>query len=112
MCRDANFSSIVTDSALKRAIFDSANFSCIATDAKGVIQLFNVGADRARRYFRSAGGDRPSPGLEPRTGYADYAGLRGFGVQIFSSFVRFLPCGIDINSIGMGMHLQTFATGI
>jgi hypothetical protein len=27
---------------LQRAIFNSANFSSIATDAKGVIQLFNV----------------------------------------------------------------------
>jgi len=32
--------------ALQNAIFKSANFSCIATDAKGVIQLFNVGAER------------------------------------------------------------------
>jgi PAS domain S-box-containing protein len=32
--------------ALQRAIFDSANFSCIATDAQGVIQIFNVGAER------------------------------------------------------------------
>src|SRR5271154_2245278 len=31
---------------LQRAIFDSANFSCIATDAQGVIQIFNVGAER------------------------------------------------------------------
>jgi PAS domain S-box-containing protein len=31
---------------LQRAIFNSANFSSIATDAKGVIQLFNVGAER------------------------------------------------------------------
>ena len=31
---------------LQRAIFNSANFSCIATDAKGVIQIFNVGAER------------------------------------------------------------------
>jgi PAS domain S-box-containing protein len=31
---------------LQRAIFTSANFSSIATDAKGVIQIFNVGAER------------------------------------------------------------------
>ncbi|WP_301101645.1 PAS domain S-box protein [Propionivibrio sp.] len=31
--------------ALQNAIFKSANFSCIATDAKGVIQIFNVGAE-------------------------------------------------------------------
>jgi len=32
--------------ALQTAIFNSANFSSIATDAKGVIQIFNVGAER------------------------------------------------------------------
>nr|WP_200874393.1 PAS domain-containing protein [Ferrovum myxofaciens] len=31
--------------ALQNAIFNSANFSSIATDAKGVIQIFNVGAE-------------------------------------------------------------------
>ena len=32
--------------ALQKAILNSANFSSIATDAKGVIQIFNVGAAR------------------------------------------------------------------
>ncbi|MBE0612033.1 MAG: PAS domain S-box protein [Burkholderiales bacterium] len=36
--------------ALQSAIFNSANFSCIATDAKGVIQIFNVGAERMLGY--------------------------------------------------------------
>nr|WP_315490082.1 PAS domain S-box protein [uncultured Rhodoferax sp.] len=36
--------------ALQSAIFNSANFSCIATDAEGVIQLFNVGAERMLGY--------------------------------------------------------------
>src|SRR4030043_387373 len=36
--------------ALQNAILNSANFSSIATDAKGVIQLFNVGADRLLGY--------------------------------------------------------------
>ena len=36
--------------ALQNAIFESANFSCIATDEKGVIQLFNVGAERMLGY--------------------------------------------------------------
>src|SRR5580704_4764061 len=36
--------------ALQRAIFSSTNFSCIATDAKGVIQIFNVGAQRMLGY--------------------------------------------------------------
>jgi len=36
--------------ALQRAIFNSANFSSIATDAQGVIQIFNVGAERMLGY--------------------------------------------------------------
>ncbi|HTN65881.1 MAG TPA: PAS domain S-box protein, partial [Burkholderiaceae bacterium] len=36
--------------ALQHAIFNSANFSCIATDAQGVIQIFNVGAERMLGY--------------------------------------------------------------
>lgn len=39
--------------ALQNAIFNSANFSIIATDAKGVIQLFNVGAERMLGYTAS-----------------------------------------------------------
>src|SRR5947199_1895819 len=36
--------------ALQNAIFNSVNFSSIATDAKGVIQIFNVGAERMLGY--------------------------------------------------------------
>ncbi|MES2013620.1 MAG: PAS domain S-box protein [Pseudomonadota bacterium] len=36
--------------ALQSAIFNSANFSSIATDAKGVIQIFNVGAEHMLGY--------------------------------------------------------------
>ncbi|MGD0769240.1 MAG: PAS domain S-box protein [Tepidisphaeraceae bacterium] len=36
--------------ALQSAIFSSANFSSIATDEKGVIQIFNVGAERMLGY--------------------------------------------------------------
>jgi len=36
--------------ALQDAIFSSANFSIIATDERGVIQLFNVGAERMLGY--------------------------------------------------------------
>jgi PAS domain S-box-containing protein len=36
--------------ALQKAIFDSTNFSSIATDEKGVIQIFNVGAERMLGY--------------------------------------------------------------
>jgi signal transduction histidine kinase len=37
--------------ALQRAIFNSANFSSIATDAQGVIQIFNVGAEQMLGYM-------------------------------------------------------------
>jgi PAS domain S-box-containing protein len=46
---DAHF--IASD--LQSAIFNSANFSSIATDAKGVIQIFNVGAERMLGYTAS-----------------------------------------------------------
>ena len=36
--------------ALQRAILNSANFSSIATDATGVIQIFNIGAERMLGY--------------------------------------------------------------
>ena len=75
--------------ALQSAIFNSANFSSIATDAKGVIQIFNVGAERMLgytaaevvdqdhpgRHFRSAGGDRPRHGVESRNWHPDCARL-------------------------------------
>jgi PAS domain-containing protein len=67
---------------LQSAIFNSANFPSIATDAKGVIQIFNVGAERmlgygaaevmqdhAGRHFRSAGSDRPRQGAHRRAGH-------------------------------------------
>jgi PAS domain S-box-containing protein len=37
--------------ALQDAIYNSANFSSIATDAQGVIQIFNVGAERMLGYL-------------------------------------------------------------
>ena len=36
--------------ALQDALFNSARFSSIATDEKGVIQIFNVGAERMLKY--------------------------------------------------------------
>src|SRR5687768_17818566 len=41
---------LLTTGALQTAIFNSANFSSIATDAQGVIQIFNVGAERMLGY--------------------------------------------------------------
>src|SRR6202795_2475267 len=45
-----NSEALLTTGALQSAIFNSANFSSIATDAKGVIQIFNVGAERMLGY--------------------------------------------------------------
>src|SRR5438105_1541603 len=47
--------------ALQNAIFNSANFSSIATDEKGVIQLFNVGAERMLGYMAIEVVDRITP---------------------------------------------------
>ncbi|MCX7192998.1 MAG: PAS domain S-box protein [Proteobacteria bacterium] len=45
--------SMLKTGSLQRAIFNSSHFSCIATDSKGVIQLFNVGAERMMGYAAS-----------------------------------------------------------
>jgi len=47
--------------ALRNAILGSANFAIIATDEKGVIQLFNVGAERMLGYKAAEVVDRISP---------------------------------------------------
>ena len=47
--------------ALQSAIFNSANFSSIATDAKGVIQIFNVGAERMLGYAAADVMDKITP---------------------------------------------------
>ena len=47
--------------ALQNAIFNSANFSSIATDAKGVIQIFNVGAERMLGYTAAEVMDKITP---------------------------------------------------
>ncbi|MEY2485312.1 MAG: hypothetical protein QOH39_960 [Verrucomicrobiota bacterium] len=41
---------LIKTDALQSAIFNSANFSSIATDERGVIQIFNVGAERMLGY--------------------------------------------------------------
>jgi PAS domain S-box-containing protein len=60
LCEDAGTADRATDArrqnallkagALQNAILTSANFSIIATDEKGIIQLFNVGAERMLGY--------------------------------------------------------------
>jgi PAS domain S-box-containing protein len=47
--------------SLQDAIFNSANFSSIATDAQGVIQIFNVGAERMLGYEAGEVVDKITP---------------------------------------------------
>ena len=81
--------------ALQSAIFNSANFSSIATDEKGRHpdlqrrRRADAGLYRGRsdeqdypgRHFRSAGGDCPRQSLERRAGDQNHSRLRGVGVQ-------------------------------
>jgi len=53
--------SLLKTGALQNAILNSANFSSIATDEKGVIQLFNVGAERMLGYSAAEVIDRITP---------------------------------------------------
>ncbi len=53
--------SLLKTGALQSAILNSANFSSIATDEKGVIQLFNVGAERMLGYSASEVIDQITP---------------------------------------------------
>jgi PAS domain S-box-containing protein len=52
---------LLTTGALQTAIFNSANFSSIATDAQGVIQIFNVGAERMLGYAAAEVLDKSTP---------------------------------------------------
>src|SRR3981081_110753 len=52
---------LLTTGALQSAIFNSANFSSIATDAKGVIQIFNVGGERMLGYTAAEVMNRITP---------------------------------------------------
>src|SRR4030095_12623314 len=47
--------------ALQNAILSSANFSIIATDEKGIIQLFNVGAERMLGYLAAEVVNKSTP---------------------------------------------------
>ncbi len=75
--------------ALQSAIFNSANFSSIATDAKGVIQIFNVGAERMMGYAAAEVVDRITPAdlHDPQEVIARAKALSAeFGVAIAPGF--------------------------
>ena len=54
-------SALLKAGALQNAILTSANFSIIATDEKGIIQLFNTGAERMLGYPAAEVVNRFSP---------------------------------------------------
>jgi PAS domain S-box-containing protein len=75
--------------ALQNAILNSANFSSIATDEKGVIQLFNVGAERMLGYSAAEVIDRITPAdiSDPQEVIARAAALsRELGTTITPGF--------------------------
>ena len=86
---------LIKAGALQSAIFNSANFSSIATDATGVIQIFNVGAERMLGYTADEVTNKVTPAeisdpqeviarataLERRARHHDHARLRGPGLQ-------------------------------
>src|ERR1035437_896977 len=53
--------SLLRTGALQTAILTSPNFSIIATDEKGIIQLFNVGAERMLGYLATEVVNKISP---------------------------------------------------
>jgi PAS domain S-box-containing protein len=57
----AHKEALLKSGALQSAIFNSPNFSSIATDANGVIQIFNVGAERMLGYAAGEVTDRITP---------------------------------------------------
>jgi PAS domain S-box-containing protein len=57
----ARKNALLKTGALQNAILNSANFSSIATDDKGVIQLFNVGAERMLGYSAAEVVDQITP---------------------------------------------------
>jgi len=59
--RKAAEEALLRAGALQAAIFNSANFSSIATDAQGVIQIFNVGAERMLGYKAEEVVDKSTP---------------------------------------------------
>ena len=86
---------LLETATLQSAIFNRANFSSIATDAKGVIQIFNVGAERMLGYAAAEVMNKITPAdisdpqeviarasaLSARIRHPDHAGLRGAGLQ-------------------------------
>jgi signal transduction histidine kinase len=81
---------------LQNAILNSANFAIIATDADGIIQLFNIGAERLLGYAAGDVVDKMTPSdiHDPQEAIARAEGLSaefattiapGFGALVFKA---------------------------
>jgi PAS domain S-box-containing protein len=80
---------VLKTKALQNAILNSANFSIIATDPQGVIQLFNVGAERMLGYPADSVVDKMNPSdlHDPAEVLARAQSLsQEFGVEIAPGF--------------------------
>jgi PAS domain S-box-containing protein len=80
---------LLTTGALQTAIFNSATFSSIATDANGIIQIFNVGAERMLGYAAAEVVNQMTPArLHDQQGLLERAaGLSAeFGISIAPGF--------------------------
>ncbi len=63
---------VIKAGALQNAMLNSANFSSIATDEKGVIQIFNIGAERMPGYAAAEVINRITPaGFKASRGIED-----------------------------------------
>jgi len=76
--------------ALQRAIFNSANFSSIATDARGVIQIFNVGAERMLGYTASEVINKLTP-----ADLSDHPELIARAADLTAEFSTHIPPGFE-----------------
>lgn len=83
---------------LQDAIFDSANFSSIATDEKGAIQLFNVGAQRMPGYIAAEAVDKIAPAdisdVRKRSHAPKWLAVRRLEpcIKTSASSTRLIPC--------------------
>jgi PAS domain S-box-containing protein len=86
---DVSHQATIKTAVLQDAILNSANFAIIATDASGVIQLFNIGAERLLGYAAGEVVNKitPSEIHDPREVIARAEGLSAeFGTTITPGF--------------------------
>jgi signal transduction histidine kinase/ActR/RegA family two-component response regulator len=76
--------------ALQKAIFNSASFCCIATDADGVIQIFNVGAERMLGYAGVDVVDKATP-----ADMSDFHELHARATALSQEFNRPITAGFE-----------------